>query len=72
MFQASLLIGCDVRNMTSDTMEILRNKEVIQVNQGIAQNLVFVLLSIVCRHVETSKAVFFSITSFPRSLHMTK
>ena len=35
MLQAPLLIGCDVRNMTSETMEILSNKEVIQVNQGI-------------------------------------
>lgn len=35
MFQAPLLIGCDVRNMTSETLEILGNKEVIQVNQGI-------------------------------------
>ncbi|EAZ41098.1 hypothetical protein OsJ_25590 [Oryza sativa Japonica Group] len=31
--QAPLLIGCDVRNMTKETMEILSNKEVIQVNQ---------------------------------------
>uniref|UniRef100_A0A0E0I5Q3 Alpha-galactosidase n=1 Tax=Oryza nivara TaxID=4536 RepID=A0A0E0I5Q3_ORYNI len=30
---APLLIGCDVRNMTKETMEILSNKEVIQVNQ---------------------------------------
>ena len=35
MLQAPLLIGCDVRNMTSETMKILSNKEVIQVNQGI-------------------------------------
>ncbi|ONM18896.1 Alpha-galactosidase 3 [Zea mays] len=33
MLQAPLLIGCDVRNMTSETMEILSNKEVIQVNK---------------------------------------
>jgi hypothetical protein len=46
MFQAPLLIGCDVRNMTSETKEILSNKEVIQVNQGIAQNLSFLLLSV--------------------------
>ncbi|KAL5991272.1 hypothetical protein ACLOJK_012179 [Asimina triloba] len=30
---APLLIGCDVRNMTQETMEILSNKEVIAVNQ---------------------------------------
>uniref|UniRef100_A0A0E0D760 Alpha-galactosidase n=1 Tax=Oryza meridionalis TaxID=40149 RepID=A0A0E0D760_9ORYZ len=30
---APLLIGYDVRNMTKETMEILSNKEVIQVNQ---------------------------------------
>jgi hypothetical protein len=35
MLQAPLLIGCNVRNMTSETLEILGNKEVIQVNQGI-------------------------------------
>jgi len=33
LMKAPLLIGCDVRNMTSETMEILSNKEVIQVNQ---------------------------------------
>lgn len=32
--QAPLLIGCDVRNMTAETFEILSNKEVIAVNQG--------------------------------------
>ena len=73
MFQAPLLIGCDVRNMTSETMEILSNKEVIQVNQGIAQNLVFVLLSIACPHVEIPKQYFsIAISSFSRSLRMTK
>jgi hypothetical protein len=41
MLQAPLLIGCDVRNMTSETMEILSNKEVIQVNHGI----ILILLS---------------------------
>jgi alpha-galactosidase len=35
LMKAPLLIGCDVRNMTSETMKILSNKEVIQVNQGI-------------------------------------
>lgn len=33
-FQAPLLIGCDVRNMTTETFEILSNEEVIAVNQG--------------------------------------
>lgn len=33
LMKAPLLIGCDVRNMTSETVEILSNKEVIQVNQ---------------------------------------
>ena len=32
--QAPLLIGCDVRNMTKETMEIISNEEVIAVNQG--------------------------------------
>ncbi|PON87761.1 Glycoside hydrolase [Trema orientale] len=31
--KAPLLIGCDVRNVTKDTMEIIANKEVIAVNQ---------------------------------------
>lgn len=34
-FQAPLLIGCDVRNMTAETFKILSNEEVIAVNQGI-------------------------------------
>ncbi|KAM7265902.1 hypothetical protein ACFE04_003585 [Oxalis oulophora] len=33
LMKAPLLIGCDVRNMTSETYEILSNKEVIAVNQ---------------------------------------
>lgn len=32
--QAPLLIGCDVRNMDTETLEILSNREVIAVNQG--------------------------------------
>ncbi|KAG8382627.1 hypothetical protein BUALT_Bualt05G0097100 [Buddleja alternifolia] len=31
--KAPLLIGCDVRNITKETMEIISNKEVIAVNQ---------------------------------------
>ncbi|EHA8588670.1 alpha-galactosidase 1 [Cocos nucifera] len=31
--KAPLLIGCDVRNMTKETMDIIGNKEVIAVNQ---------------------------------------
>ncbi|KAH6831422.1 alpha-galactosidase 1 [Perilla frutescens var. hirtella] len=31
--KAPLLIGCDVRNMTKETVEIIANKEVIDVNQ---------------------------------------
>ncbi|GAV62490.1 Melibiase domain-containing protein [Cephalotus follicularis] len=33
LMKAPLLVGCDVRNMTSDTYEIISNKEVIAVNQ---------------------------------------
>ncbi|KAK5794682.1 hypothetical protein PVK06_035921 [Gossypium arboreum] len=33
LMKAPLLIGCDVRNMTAETLEILSNKEVISVNQ---------------------------------------
>lgn len=33
LMKAPLLIGCDVRNMTAETVEILSNKEVIAVNQ---------------------------------------
>lgn len=28
------MIGCDVRNITSETLQILSNEEVIAVNQG--------------------------------------
>ncbi|KAJ4709972.1 Alpha-galactosidase [Melia azedarach] len=31
--KAPLILGCDVRNMSDDTLEIIRNKEVIAVNQ---------------------------------------
>ncbi|XP_042962153.1 alpha-galactosidase 1 isoform X3 [Carya illinoinensis] len=34
--KAPLLLGCDVRNMTKETMEIVANKEVIAVNQDSA------------------------------------
>jgi len=34
LLQAPLLLGCDVRNMTKETVEIVTNKEVIAVNQG--------------------------------------
>ncbi|AEE79507.1 Melibiase family protein [Arabidopsis thaliana] len=33
LMKAPLLIGCDVRNMTAETLEILSNKEIIAVNQ---------------------------------------
>ncbi|CAI9302578.1 unnamed protein product [Lactuca saligna] len=33
LMKAPLLVGCDVRNMTTETLEILSNKEVIAVNQ---------------------------------------
>ncbi|WVZ07569.1 hypothetical protein V8G54_020915 [Vigna mungo] len=33
--KAPLLLGCDVRNMTKDTVDIVTNKEVIAVNQGV-------------------------------------
>lgn len=33
LMKAPLLIGCDVRNMTAETIEILTNKEIIAVNQ---------------------------------------
>lgn len=35
LMKAPLLIGCDVRNMTAETYEILTNKEVIAVSQDI-------------------------------------
>ena len=34
LLQAPLLLGCDIRNMTKETMEVVANKEVIAVNQG--------------------------------------
>ncbi|XP_041025135.1 alpha-galactosidase 3 [Juglans microcarpa x Juglans regia] len=33
LMKSPLLIGCDVRNMTAETFEILTNKEIIAVNQ---------------------------------------
>jgi hypothetical protein len=33
-FQAPLLIGCDVRNVEAEILEILSNEEVIAINQG--------------------------------------
>lgn len=33
LMKAPLLIGCDIRNMTAETKEIISNKEVIAVNQ---------------------------------------
>ena len=42
--QAPLLIGCDVRNMTAETIEIITNKEIIAVNQGEVHHLSFSLL----------------------------
>ncbi|KAL5569623.1 hypothetical protein UlMin_026198 [Ulmus minor] len=33
LMKAPLLVGCDIRNMTTETFEILSNKEVIAVNQ---------------------------------------
>lgn len=33
LMKAPLLIGCDVRNMTAETLELVSNKEVIAVNQ---------------------------------------
>ncbi|KAI3925036.1 hypothetical protein MKW98_009686 [Papaver atlanticum] len=33
LMKAPLLVGCDVRNMTSETFELLSNEEVIAVNQ---------------------------------------
>ncbi|GAU41022.1 hypothetical protein TSUD_178620 [Trifolium subterraneum] len=33
MLEAPLLLGCDIRNVTKETMEIVSNKEVIAVNQ---------------------------------------
>ncbi|XP_078436432.1 melibiase family protein isoform X2 [Wolffia australiana] len=35
LMKAPLLIGCDVRNITLETLEILSNKEIIAVNQDI-------------------------------------
>ncbi|XP_059455815.1 alpha-galactosidase 3 [Corylus avellana] len=33
LMKAPLLVGCDVRNMTTETFELLTNKEVIAINQ---------------------------------------
>jgi len=42
--QAPLLIGCDVRNMAAETLEILSNTEVIAVNQGAVLHVFFGVL----------------------------
>jgi alpha-galactosidase len=34
LLQAPLLLGCDIRNATKETLEIVSNKEVIAVKQG--------------------------------------
>jgi len=44
VMQAPLIIGCDVRNMTTETFEILSNTEVIAVDQGISFLLVIGML----------------------------
>lgn len=45
--QAPLLIGCDVRNMTAETFEILSNKEVIAINQGGTTELYFLKIKLI-------------------------
>lgn len=44
VLQAPLLLGCDVRNMTKETINIITNKEVIAVNQGDAITITFLLI----------------------------
>lgn len=56
-FQAPLLIGCDVRNITSETLEILSNEEVINVNQG--NFLYCYAATIVCGHSVIMEVFFF-------------
>lgn len=34
LLQAPLIIGCDVRSISRETLEILSNPEVIAINQG--------------------------------------
>ncbi|KAL5709882.1 alpha-galactosidase [Ranunculus cassubicifolius] len=54
LMKAPLLIGCDVRNMTAETKEILSNKEVIAVNQdplGVQGRKVFTEGADNCRQV---------------------
>lgn len=35
--QAPLILGCDIRSMDNDTFELVSNKEVIAVNQGLGK-----------------------------------
>ncbi|THF94513.1 hypothetical protein TEA_026509 [Camellia sinensis var. sinensis] len=54
LMKAPLLIGCDVRNMTAETFELLSNKEVIAVNQdplGVQGRKVHVAGTNDCRQV---------------------
>lgn len=39
MFAAPLIIGTDVRNMSSETVEILMNKEIIAIDQGLQDDV---------------------------------
>lgn len=68
--QAPLLIGCDVRNMTRETKEILSNKEVIAVNQGILNTLILLTIiysSVFIKEMDLVQSNFPAFTAFSRS-----
>lgn len=56
MLQAPLLLGCDVGNLTAETMPIIGNEEVIVVNQGIISSAM--LVSLILDDYQQSSNIF--------------
>lgn len=63
MLQAPLLLGCDVGNLTAETMPIIGNEEVIVVNQGIISSAM--LVSLILDDYQQSSNIFtYEFTEF--------
>lgn len=63
MLQAPLLLGCDVGNLTAETMPIIGNEEVIAVNQGIISSAMRVSL-ILDDYQQSSNIFTYEFTEF--------
>lgn len=63
MLQAPLLLGCDVGNLTAETMPIIGNEEVIAVNQGIISSAMRVSL-ILDDYQQSSKLFTYEFAEF--------